>query len=236
MNERERLESESLLQTSLDCYLAAIQMFQKHAIPTSPEALLEYRQKLGNMHRDLFADVSIQGLEDSRAELDHYVEAYAANVIQHYREAEQEVKQIIALLQDATGALTDRNEKYGGEFRNFAAQLEQTSKCEDLRQISVQLSLQVSKIRNCADNFRNESAAALKPIEQELKSVEERLKHAEHMASTDSLTELFNRREGERRAQERIVAGRVFCLLVLDLNRFKWINDRYGHHAGDQVL
>jgi diguanylate cyclase (GGDEF)-like protein len=76
----------------------------------------------------------------------------------------------------------------------------------------------------------------LKPIEQELKVFEDRLRNAERMASTDSLTDLFNRREGEKRAEERIRAGRIFCLLVLDLNHFKWINDRYGHNCGDQVL
>jgi hypothetical protein len=78
------------------------------------------------------------------------VEAYSAKVVEHHKESEQEVKQIIALLHEATESFTDRNQKYGGEFQNFASQLEQTSKCEDLRQnssTSVAASKQTQNVR-----------------------------------------------------------------------------------------
>ena len=60
------------------------------------------------------------------------------------------------------------------------------------------------------------------------------------LSAVDSLTGLFNRafffaaldREMARSAR----SGRGFCLLMLDLDELKMINDRYGHHAGDTVL
>ena len=60
------------------------------------------------------------------------------------------------------------------------------------------------------------------------------------LSAVDSLTDLFNRaffiaaldREMARSAR----SGRGFCLLMLDLDELKAINDRYGHHAGDTVL
>lgn len=62
----------------------------------------------------------------------------------------------------------------------------------------------------------------------------------EHQAMYDNLTGLPNRRLFVDRLGQAIHAaardGRVFALLVLDLNRFKEINDTFGHHAGDQVL
>jgi len=59
-------------------------------------------------------------------------------------------------------------------------------------------------------------------------------------AMTDSLTGLYNRRYLEthfeivnRRLAE---AGKPLSLMILDLDRFKDINDVYGHRAGDQIL
>jgi len=61
-----------------------------------------------------------------------------------------------------------------------------------------------------------------------------------YQASHDALTELFNRREFERRvehAMARNAAGGPACaLLFVDLDQFKLINDTSGHIAGDQLL
>lgn len=62
----------------------------------------------------------------------------------------------------------------------------------------------------------------------------------EQLARTDPLTALLNRRSFTARLDleldlvQRGQAG--FTLLLLDLNNFKDINDRFGHVAGDRVL
>ena len=61
-----------------------------------------------------------------------------------------------------------------------------------------------------------------------------------HQASHDALTALVNRQEFERRLER--VLGDVNCndgehaLCYLDLDRFKGVNDRCGHAAGDELL
>jgi diguanylate cyclase len=61
------------------------------------------------------------------------------------------------------------------------------------------------------------------------------LREATHMAYTDPLTGLPNLRSFEQAVQRHpdSVPG---CLLLLDLDHFKRINDSYGHPAGDEVL
>jgi len=61
-----------------------------------------------------------------------------------------------------------------------------------------------------------------------------------HMAMFDALTELYNRRAflqlGERELARSQRAGVPTAALMLDLDRFKAVNDRHGHVAGDRVL
>lgn len=60
------------------------------------------------------------------------------------------------------------------------------------------------------------------------------------LARTDPLTGLPNRRLFEERVREELRRSarsrRAFALVLLDLDRFKEINDRYGHAGGDQAL
>ncbi len=63
--------------------------------------------------------------------------------------------------------------------------------------------------------------------------------HAEHLAqaaATDPLTGLANRTGLAQSATRMLADGLPHALMLLDLDRFKPINDRYGHDAGDMVL
>ena len=60
------------------------------------------------------------------------------------------------------------------------------------------------------------------------------------MAMRDPLTGLFNRRHFEAELERQVAlsrrSGQPGALLLLDLDRFKEINDTYGHAAGDELL
>jgi diguanylate cyclase (GGDEF)-like protein len=60
------------------------------------------------------------------------------------------------------------------------------------------------------------------------------------ISDTDSLTGIFNRKKFEEYSKLAILNAKrynhIFCLVVIDLNKFKFINDNYGHNFGDQVL
>jgi diguanylate cyclase (GGDEF)-like protein len=62
----------------------------------------------------------------------------------------------------------------------------------------------------------------------------------QHLASTDPLTGLANRRGGEKHIANEISRAKrekrpLSCILI-DIDRFKDVNDTYGHQAGDQLL
>ena len=59
---------------------------------------------------------------------------------------------------------------------------------------------------------------------------------SETQAATDPLTGLLNRRSLENRARTMLDEGGPYAVLFGDLDRFKDLNDRHGHDAGDRAL
>ncbi|MCE9525545.1 MAG: GGDEF domain-containing protein [Planctomycetales bacterium] len=76
--------------------------------------------------------------------------------------------------------------------------------------------------------------------EATLSQQSERMAAAMSEARTDKLTQLANRRafedEFQRRSAEFRRYGTRFLLMLIDIDRFKRLNDTYGHPAGDAVL
>ncbi len=74
----------------------------------------------------------------------------------------------------------------------------------------------------------------------EARKAAERLRRARaqalEQALTDPLTGVLNRRGLDRALAQLAERGRPFGLVHIDLDRFKQINDLFGHATGDQVL
>jgi two-component system cell cycle response regulator len=88
------------------------------------------------------------------------------------------------------------------------------------------------------------AALRVKAVHTELRErntqLESMLHHVEALAITDPLTGLYNRRRfADVLKREFAVTKRyknTLSCLMIDLDHFKRVNDRYGHDAGDQVL
>lgn len=55
-------------------------------------------------------------------------------------------------------------------------------------------------------------------------------------ARTDPLTKLENRRAFEERCEELNRAGEEYYVVVADVTRLKYVNDKFGHDAGDDLI
>jgi diguanylate cyclase (GGDEF)-like protein len=77
-------------------------------------------------------------------------------------------------------------------------------------------------------------------VSERTEGLEAANKQLRHLATHDSLTGLPNRVLLDDRLSQAIVhaerAGEGFAVCVLDLDRFKTINDSMGHRAGDELL
>ncbi len=92
---------------------------------------------------------------------------------------------------------------------------------------------EISKVNNELTNARRE----LQKKNLELEMLNHKL---EEISIRDPLTGLFNRRYFYSKVPEIVSRSKRFeqtyCIILIDINGFKAVNDNYGHDMGDEVL
>ncbi len=77
-------------------------------------------------------------------------------------------------------------------------------------------------------------------VEQDAQEMSRRAERFQTAAMKDELTDLYNRKAFDERMEKALEAfnqgGTPFALILFDVDRFKEINDTFGHVAGDKVL
>jgi len=86
---------------------------------------------------------------------------------------------------------------------------------------------------------RTQIVSSISDRSSELQEVRSKLEEYKRLAETDALTQLHNRRAFDRALSAIFDSARgiTFSALVLaDIDRFKSVNDRFGHPVGDRII
>ena len=110
-------------------------------------------------------------------------------------------------------------------------QMEERNRVYGLRRdgSTVPLQIAISKVNN---GGLIEFTAIVRDISEQVRLTE----LLEEQAATDELTGLPNRRQLGAFAEGLDCSGRPYAALLVDVDHFKSINDRFGHDVGDEVL
>ena len=133
-------------------------------------------------------------------------------------------------------SMGNQDQRYAKRLGDFTTQLKTIADLDDLAQMRATLVKRAAELKSCVDEMAQDSTKSLAQLRAEVTTYETKLKTVEQLAFKDPLTGLANRRSVEERIEWRISREQMFCVVILDLNRFKHVNDTHGHVAGDSLL
>jgi diguanylate cyclase (GGDEF)-like protein len=89
-------------------------------------------------------------------------------------------------------------------------------------------------------DYTDEAGQLMADVQYTIAHLDENIRSLRGLSATDHLTGLLNRRQGEKLLAEDTASVRrgneVITVCVVDVNKFKDINDTYGHYAGDVCI
>ncbi len=101
-------------------------------------------------------------------------------------------------------------------------------------------SMEVTRLSSALRSLMRRAGAAEQREAEASSQHEKSMLALRHLAETDALSGLLNRRGfdllGEEAFHQFREHGRSFAVLLIDIDFFKKVNDTYGHAAGDEVI
>ena len=98
----------------------------------------------------------------------------------------------------------------------------------------------IERLNRQVKMFKIESESAKKIARNKQIEMESVMIQAREVAQIDALTFLFNRRMIVRELQDEVLRAERYnntlSISIIDVDKFKLVNDTYGHPAGDEVL
>jgi diguanylate cyclase len=117
---------------------------------------------------------------------------------------------------------------FGRDLEKSAAAIFRVPQLAEIDAIATITTTMIARIRD--------SEVRLAQATAETDALRAKLAEARDTARRDTLTGLPNRRAFEEAFAERDPKAGPYCLAVCDIDRFKRINDEFGHGVGDRVL
>ena len=229
-------QREELIGACLEGYRSTVDAAASAAELVCPSLSPALRQNLTPLQEALQHSAGPGAVVETGRQIDCTLVDWGRSAAAYLREKTAEIQQLVLEMTDAVKTVAARDSRYQSQFAEVTARLQTAGNLEDLAQIRKLVGESTAVLRSSVQRMVEEGRETVGALQKKLAHYEERLAEAERRSETDPLTGLLNRQGMEREAGNQIRSGRPFCLIVIDLNNFKTINDTWGHPAGDNLL
>src|SRR5271166_646960 len=225
-----------LLAAALKSYRSALLAMGKSGARACPVVGSDLRQNLARLESRLSCDLTPFLVQETETQVEEHLQKWGSHTEEYFKAKANDIKELLIVLARTAESVGERDQRYAARFTQFTSRLQAIADLEDLTQVRASLVQRATELRACVEQMEEDSHQSLAQLHAEVSTYETKLKAAEELALRDPLTGLANRRNVEQRIAWRVDHQQTFSVAILDLNRFKQVNDRYGHPAGDNLL
>ena len=230
------LERADLLAVTMDSYRAALRAIGKSAMLACFFPGRELQQGLAKLESQLSPSAHPTDVKRTQMQVEEQLHRWGGFTADYLKSQADEVKELLVMLAGTAESVGERDKRYSGQFGGLTADLKALANLDDLAHVRSSLVRKATELKKYVDQMAVESESSLEQLRSKVSSYENKLKVAEQLASKDTLTGLANRRSVEAKMDWHISQNQTFCAVMIDLDLFKEVNDRYGHQAGDDLL
>jgi len=225
-----------LLDRALEAFRAVLEAMGESSVRACPALGNGLQEQLERFSEQMVSTAPPSAAEEMGRLAPGQLRHWAAQVEQYSKGRTAEVKELMMVLASTAESVGERDQRYAARFSELTSNLQTTASLDDLSQMRASVLKNAGVMRNCIEQMTREVQAAVLGLQAQVHNYRARLVEAEELAWRDPLTNLVNRRQVEGEIDRRIAAGGCFSVVMLDLDGFKEVNDRYGHLAGDGLL
>jgi diguanylate cyclase (GGDEF)-like protein len=229
-------ESGGLLPAAVAAYRSALCEMGAAGLEVCPAAGEELSRGLADIEDSLSQELTSQKLESAEQSVQSQLYDWRQRASRHNRQKTDEVKEILIVMARAAESVGERDQRAAGQIAQVTGRLKKIATLEDLSQIRTSIEESAAELKTSIDRMAAESRAAIQQLKSELSVYQARVEEAERVASTDSMTGLRSRFWMEKYIERRIGEDREFCIVIVDIDDFKRVNDELGHPVGDELL
>lgn len=219
----------------LDCYLSALTGVQQHVFEPLAAKSSGPSLSLDTETVALQTNPDTQALNAARTRLEEHLH-HSEGQIRTQLAGMVDLEEVLAILTSARQALNTGIETKEGALTTVASNLDAAAKLDQIEELRARIRQEAQRVNELVLRMKEENQRMVHELDEEMNRYRRRMRDVVDSANRDLLTGLGNRRLLYDRLAELTAAGGPLCLLLIDLNRFKRVNDIHGHLAGDELL
>jgi diguanylate cyclase len=169
-----------------------------------------------------------------------FVSAYCRGASEHTRTVTTDLRQVVwVFIQNLNHAFAD-DRQADARIHEQLARLEQIAASAATGELKREVMATVASLTQTVDERRRRHREHVEVLGAQVRALGSELESARRESETDPLTKLYNRKAMDRYLARSVELHHAFgsdtCLMLMDIDRFKGINDSHGHQTGDEAL
>lgn len=228
------------LEVSAERLRLALPLMSRYGVAMNPQNYTVWYEYVAGANEKLKQEIDTQLQREQRvgdeATKQLYQKHFGCQLERKLEPMQKTMREIVAVLSGYVAEMDDQANKYGDALTHYSGKLQGNLAVTDIHRILDAIVDHTRCLQSAQSSLRhrlNESTAELERLRVELEA-------AKREAATDPLTGLLNRKAFELALEQAIYhrqpEGAPLCLLMIDIDHFKRVNDHYGHLLGDKVL